>query len=62
MSVSMEPELKAQFQDMEPIVMMNSLKAHFIDQIKIEQFKQLDDFLSLKMEEHTCLETHLGKM
>ena len=62
MSVSMEPELKAQFQHMEPYVMMDALKTHSIDQMKLEQFEQLDKFLSLQMEEHTCLETHLSKM
>ena len=42
--------------------MMDALKVIFMNQVKHEQYKQLDMFLSLKMEEHTCLERHLSKM
>ena len=59
MYVCMEDELKNEFRHMEPIVMMVALKVLFENQVKHEQYKQLDMFLSLKMEEHTCLETHL---
>ena len=62
MYVSMEDELKNAYRHMEPIVMIDALKVLFEDQIKHEQYKQLDMFLSLQMEEHTCLETHLCKM
>ena len=62
MVISLAPELKVQFQHMEPYDMIDSIKAHFIDEIKYEQYKQLRKFHSLQMEEHTCLETHLKKM
>ena len=42
--------------------MIDALRVLFEDQIKREQFKQLDNFLSFRMEEHTYLETHLLKM
>ena len=42
--------------------MMDALKVLLMNQVKHEQYKQLDMFLSLKMEEHTCLETHLCRM
>ena len=58
----MDHELKNDFRHMEPFVMINALKTWFVDRVKLEQFKQLDNFLSLKMEEHTCLETHLCRM
>ena len=58
----MEDELKNAHRHLEPIAMIDALRVLFEDQIKREQFKQLDMFLSLKMEEHTCLETHLSKM
>ena len=42
--------------------MMDALKVLFMNQVKHEQYKQLDMFLSLKMEEHTCLKTYLCRM
>ena len=62
MYVCMENELKNEYHHMEPIVMIDALKVLFENQVKHEQYKQLDKFLSLKMEEHTYLETHLCKM
>ena len=62
MSVCMDDELETEFRHMEPIVMIDALKIRFMNRVKLEQYKQLDNFLSLKMEEHTCLETHLCKM
>ena len=62
MYVCMDHELKNEFLHMEPIVMIDALKVPFLNQMKHEQYKQLDKFLSLQMEEHTCLETHLCKM
>ena len=59
---SMEDELKNAHRHLEPIAMIDALRVLFEDQIKREQFKQLDGFLSFRMEEHTCLETHLSKM
>ena len=61
MYLSMEDELKNEYRHMEPIAMIDALKVLFENQVKREQYKQLDKFLSLKMEEHTCLETHLCK-
>ena len=62
MYVCMDHELKNEFRHMEPAVMIGALKVRFLNRMKHEQYKQLDKLLSLKMEEHTCLETHLCKM
>lgn len=62
MIVSLDYELRPLFQGLEPYDMITAIKAHFVSEIKYEQYKQLDKFLSFKMEEQTCLETHLEKM
>jgi hypothetical protein len=62
MSICLAPELKALFRDLEPYDMIEAIKTHFVDKIKLEQFRQLRMFYSLQLEEHTCLETHLKKM
>ena len=50
MTISLVPELKEQFQHMEPYDMIDSIKAHFIDEIKYEQYRQLRKFHSFHME------------
>ena len=47
MYVCMDHELKNEFRHMEPIVMIDALKVRFLNQMKHEQYKQLDKFLSL---------------
>ena len=42
--------------------MIDAIKTHFKDEMKLEQFRQLRKFQTLHMEEHTCLETHLKKL
>ena len=44
MYVCMENEVKNEFRHMEPIVMMDALKVLFMNQVKHEQYKQLDMF------------------
>ena len=62
MHVCMKMSWKKSFRHMEPIVMMDALKVLFMNQVKHELYKKLDMFPSQKMEEHTCLETHLCRM
>ena len=42
--------------------MVADLKAHFITQIRVLTYAVLDEFLSKKMEENTCLQSHLTIM
>ena len=45
MYVCMKMSWKKSFRHMEPIVMMDALKVLFMNQVKHEQYKQLDMFL-----------------
>ena len=62
MTVSLALELKMLFRHMEPYVMIDAIKEHFKDEMKLEQFRQLRKFQTIHMEEHTCLETHLKRL
>ena len=42
--------------------MVDELKALFISQVRVMKYEYLDEFLSTKMEENTCLESHLANM
>ena len=55
-------DLGIQFQNLSTIEIVNELKSRFIAQVRVARFEVLDEFLSTKMEENTCLEQHLGKM
>ena len=55
-------DLGIQFQDLSAIEIVNELKSRFIAQVRVARFEVLDEFLSTKMEENTCLDQHLGKM
>ena len=58
----MNIDLGNQFEDLSAIEIVNELKSRFIAQVRVARFEVLDDFLSTKMEENTCLEQHLRKM
>mgnify|MGYP001797472102 CR=1 FL=1 len=42
--------------------MVNELKALFISQVRIMKYEHLEKFLSIEIEESTCLESHLAIM
>ena len=58
----MNVDLGNQFEDLSAIEIVNELKSRFIAQVRIARFEVLDEFLSTKMEENTCLEQYLRKM
>jgi hypothetical protein len=62
MLFTMEPDLHQRFRNTEAYPMISELKELFIEQVRILRFEQLDKFLSLRMEENTCLRSHLKKM
>ena len=58
----MNIDLGNQFEDLSAIEIVDELKSRFIAQVRVARFEVLDDFLSTKMEENTCLQQHLRKM
>jgi hypothetical protein len=42
--------------------MVVELKALFASQVKIMKYEYLDEFVSIKMKENICLESHLATM
>jgi len=59
---SMEPQMKERYQNLNPYVMVDVLKAFFAPQMRLMGFECLREFLSTKMEENTCLVSHLTNM
>ena len=62
MLYSMESDLRTRFFNDYPDEMVLGLKALFISQVRIMKHEWLDKFLSQKMEENTCLDSHLAIM
>ena len=62
MTVCLTPELKELFRHKEPYVMIDAIKTHVKDELRHEQFRQLREFRTIHMEEHTCLKTHLKRL
>ena len=62
MLYSMDPELWVRFSNTNAYDMVDALKALFISQVRVMKYECLDEFLSTKMEENTCLESHLANM
>ena len=62
MELSMSRELRVQFEETTAYDMIDTLKSMFIYQFRVARFELENQFLSTKMEEHTCLKTHLAKM
>jgi hypothetical protein len=62
MSSSMEPQMKERYQNLNPYVMVDVLKSLFAPQVRLISFECLREFLSTKMEENTCLVSHLINM
>ena len=59
---SMESELRSRFSNSNAYEMVDELKALFASQVRVMKYEYLDKFLSMKMEENTCLESHLATM
>ena len=62
MCTFMDSNLGRQFGNLSAMEIVDELKRRFIAQVRVARFECLDDFLSTKMEENTCLEQHLSKM
>ena len=62
MCTCMNFDLSSQFEDLHANEIVDVLKNRFIAQVRIARFENLNEFLSLKMEENTCLEQNLRKM
>ena len=62
MCTFMDSDLGRQFGNLSAMEIVDELKRRFIAQVRVERFEVLDEFLSTKMEENTCLEQHLRKM
>ena len=62
MCTFMDSDLGRQFGNLSAMEIVDELKRRFIAQVRIARFECLDEFLSTKIEENTCLEQHLRKM
>jgi len=62
MLYSIVPELRPRFFCTNAYEMVDGLKALFISQVRVMKFEYLDKFFSTKMEENTCLDSHLATM
>ena len=54
--------LRDQYEDADTYDIIDMLKSRFMHQFRVAKFELENEFLSTKMEENTCLETHLAKM
>ncbi|KAM0931168.1 hypothetical protein ACQ4PT_000508 [Festuca glaucescens] len=59
---SMVYELRVWFDNTNAYDMVDALNALFISLVRVMKYECLDEFLSTKMEENTCLESHLANM
>ena len=62
MCTFMNDGLSGRFKNSSANEIVDELKEMFIAQVRVVRFECLNEFLSLKMEENTCLEQHLRKM
>ena len=62
MIYSMALELRMHFDNFGAYDIIDELKSMFVAQFRVARFEIENEFLSTKMEEHTCLETHVAKM
>ena len=58
----MNSNLSRQFKNLTTMEIVGELKNRFSAQVRIVRFECMNGFLSLKMEENTCLEQHLRIM
>jgi hypothetical protein len=59
---SLEPDMKGWFYTTESNLVIGYLKNHFGPQVRLMVYNCLNEFYSLKMEEHTSVGIHLAKM
>jgi hypothetical protein len=62
MSTSMEPRLRAYYQHHDPYLIINVLRGIFAPQVRKQKFDCMNEFFTTKMEENTCIESHLTNM
>ncbi len=62
MRYGMVDELHPLMGDLDPYSMVDQLRAEFISHARMWKNELLGEFLSIKMEEHTCLKSHLERM
>jgi len=62
MLFSMDADLRERFRHTDAYETVDELKTEFDDQVRMVKYECLDKFLSCKMEENTCLESHLRLM
>ena len=55
MCAVLNSDLSSQFHNLSTMVIVDELKERIIAQVRIARFECLDEFLSTKMEENTCL-------
>ena len=54
--------MRGRYQNTYPFEMVDELKTLFAPQVRLMKFECLNEFLSTKMEENTCLESHLANL
>ena len=62
MCTFMNDGLSGRFKNPSANEIVDELKDMFIAQVRVAKFECLNEFISIKMEENTCLEQHLRKM
>jgi hypothetical protein len=60
--LSMERELRVQLEGAPAYVIVDQLKSMYIVEFRVARFELENEFLSTRLEEHTCLKTHIAKM
>jgi hypothetical protein len=59
---SMEPCLKAYYEHRDSYLMIDALRSHFAHQVRKQEYDCLNEFFTTKMEENTCIKSHLSNM
>src|SRR3954469_6853606 len=59
---SFPQDLREQYADMDTFDTIDMMRSLFIHQFRVARFELENDFLTTKMEENTCLKTHVAKM
>jgi hypothetical protein len=59
---SFPQDLREQYADMDTFDTIDMMKSLFIHQFRVARFELENEFLTTKMEENTCLKTHVAKM
>src|ERR1041385_8949876 len=59
---SFPQDLREHYVDMDTFDTIDMMKSLFIHQFRVARFELENEFLTTKMEENTCLKTHVAKM